>query len=57
MEDLIHYWGEHFIERIEATAQCNPDFRRMLRGVWESGTPDIWRRILSVREEGGENGP
>jgi hypothetical protein len=57
MEDLIHYWGEHFIERIEATARCNPDFRKMLRGVWESGTPDIWRRILAVREEGGENGP
>ncbi|OWQ91865.1 hypothetical protein CDN99_05695 [Roseateles aquatilis] len=45
LEDLIHYWGPHFIERIEETARENAQFRALLNGVWQSSTSDIWSRV------------
>lgn len=43
------YSGELFIERIEQEARVNPDFRRMLQGVWKSGIPEIWSRLEVAR--------
>jgi hypothetical protein len=49
LEDLIHYHGAEFIERIEAEAQTSPAFRHLLGGVWESGPSDIWKRVETAR--------
>lgn len=51
LEDLIQYHGPAFIERIEARAKEDANFRNLLGGVWESSTPDVWSRIEKVRGE------
>ena len=51
LEDIIEYWGAEFINRIENEARINPAFRHLLGGVWESSTPENWRRIETVRGE------
>ncbi len=45
LEDLIHYKGDDFIDRIELLARRDPAFRLLLRGVWESGSPAVWDRV------------
>lgn len=45
LEDLIHYWGPNFIDRIERLARDDVQFRNLLSGVWESSSPEIWSRI------------
>jgi hypothetical protein len=49
MEDLVMCSGADFIGRIELEARRNPDFRRMLHGVWSSGTPEVWARLVAAR--------
>jgi hypothetical protein len=49
LEDLIEYHGPEFIGRIETEARINPKFRRLLGGVWQSSTPDVWARIEAAR--------
>ena len=49
LEDLIHYHGIEYIERIEAEARQNPAFRHLLGGVWQSGPKDVWERIEVAR--------
>jgi len=51
VEDLLDDSGELFIDRIEAQASADPVFRRMLRGVWQSGTPEVWARLVAARAE------
>ena len=51
MEDLLDASGAAFIDRIEAQACADPVFRRMLDGVWQSGTPEVWARLVAVRGE------
>jgi len=46
LEDLIHYHGPAFIERIEWRANTDPRFQRLLCGVWPGSTPEIWNRGL-----------
>jgi hypothetical protein len=45
LEDLIHYHGPLFIDRIEREARMDPAFRDLLRGVWEGGPPEVWARV------------
>ncbi|WP_051943746.1 MULTISPECIES: DUF6869 domain-containing protein [Luteibacter] len=45
LEDLIHYRGADFIDRIEIRARQDPAFRELLNGVWESSSPDVWARV------------
>ena len=45
LEDLSHHHGPQFIDRIEFEAQHDPDFRRLLGGVWESSTEEVWARV------------
>jgi hypothetical protein len=45
LEDLISYHGDAFIDRIELMARQEPAFRLLLRGVWESGPPELWARV------------
>ncbi|MDB5762941.1 MAG: hypothetical protein JWQ21_1936 [Herminiimonas sp.] len=49
LEDLIHHHGHEYIDRIESEAKNNPDFKRLLDGVWESSTPEIWSRVEAIR--------
>lgn len=48
LEDLIHYWGPDFIDRIEQTAWDDVQFRNLLTGVWESSSAEIWNRVQLV---------
>jgi hypothetical protein len=50
LEDLIEYHGAHFVDRIEEAARRDSKFRRLLGGVWEASTPDIWGRVVAARE-------
>jgi hypothetical protein len=49
LEDLIEAHGAEYIERVEYEARKNPRFRHLLGGVWESGTPEIWKRVEQAR--------
>lgn len=51
LEDLIHFAGPDFIDRIELHARRDPLFRYLLGGVWQSSTPDIWARVEAARTE------
>jgi hypothetical protein len=45
LEDLIHYRGDAFIDRIERHARQDPAFRKLLGGVWQSGSEEVWARV------------
>jgi len=51
LEDLIHFHGPAFIDRIEIEARTDAHFRHMLGGVWKGGAPDVWQRVEAVRGE------
>ncbi len=53
LEDLISHWGTSFIERIEAEAIGSPRFRDLLKGVWESGDPDVCDRVVALKAQLG----
>jgi hypothetical protein len=49
LEDLLVYHGDQFIDRIEAEAKNNPDFAKLLGGVWKNEISDEnWERINKV---------
>ena len=52
LKNLIEYHGPVVIERVEDEARSNPAFQRLLQGVWETGTPDVWARVERVRGAG-----
>ncbi|MEL6218086.1 MAG: DUF6869 domain-containing protein [Pseudomonadota bacterium] len=54
LEDLVTQNGPAVIDRIEAEAKVNPQFRYLLSGIWgQSRTdPDVWRRIQAAIEAG-----
>lgn len=56
VEDLLDGSGAVFIERIEAQAGTDPVFRKMLHGAWESGTPEVWSRLVAARGEFADAG-
>ncbi|MES9994469.1 MAG: DUF6869 domain-containing protein [Candidatus Thiodiazotropha sp.] len=51
LEDLIEIAGKEVIDEIEILSRQNPSFRHLLGGVWESGTPEVWKRVLACRGE------
>jgi hypothetical protein len=52
LEDLIAKHGDRFIERIEARAKTDAQFRDLLGGVWQNETPgELWTRVEAVRGE------
>ncbi|MEW8333874.1 MAG: DUF6869 domain-containing protein [Candidatus Thiodiazotropha sp.] len=51
LEDLIENAGPEVIDKVEILARQNPSFRHLLGGVWESGKPEVWKRILACRGE------
>jgi hypothetical protein len=49
VENLIAYHGEEYIDRIIEFARKDPKFNYVLGGVWESGTKEVWEKILEIR--------
>ncbi len=50
LEDLLGFFGELYIDRIEELARQNPRFNYLLGGVWKHlSTDDVWRRIEKAR--------
>jgi hypothetical protein len=49
VEDLLAQYGREFIDRVETTARNDPNFARMLGGVWKNRmTDDVWQRLQAV---------
>ena len=52
LEDLLAHHGPTFIDRIEALASADPQFKDLLGSVWQNATiPAVWERIEAVRGE------
>lgn len=50
LEDLIAVHGDIFVDRIEAEAKIDSEFRALLGGVWQNTTSDeVWARIQKCR--------
>jgi hypothetical protein len=52
LEDLISRHGHAFIARIEEAAARDSKFKELLHGVWRTGEPAIWERVVRARERG-----
>lgn len=49
LEDLLVDHGDKFIDRVEEEAKKNPDFAKLLGGVWKNAINDeVWERIQKV---------
>ncbi len=52
LEDLLGFFGELYIDRVEELARKNPRFNYLLGGVWKHlSTDDVWRRVEKARLE------
>jgi hypothetical protein len=50
VEDLLSYYGESYIERVEELAREDPRFKRMLGGTWQDGmSNELWARFQRAR--------
>ncbi len=57
MEDLLSYFGEQFIDRVELEAKQNPAFASMLGGVWRfQMSSEVWERVQAVWDRRGWDG-
>ena len=56
LEDLLEHAGAQFAERIEIEARRDPNFCWMLHQIYESGPPQVWARIHTIRESGKQSG-
>jgi len=49
LEDLLVQHGSNFIDRIEALAKHDQQFKKLLGAVWQRDIPDnIWQRVRAV---------
>jgi hypothetical protein len=49
LEDLLAQHGDKFIDRFEALAKQDTDFRQMLGGVWQNSMSDeVWERVQAI---------
>jgi hypothetical protein len=49
LESLLATHGNQFIDRVEEEAKKNPDFAKLLGGVWQNNISDEnWKRIEKV---------
>jgi hypothetical protein len=51
LEDLLEGRGEEILPLYLAAAKANPAFRQALRHVWESNTPETWKKFVRLREK------
>ena len=49
LEDLLVAHGDRFIDRVEALAERDARFRKLLGATWQNSMPDpLWSRIKAV---------
>jgi hypothetical protein len=49
LEDLLVAHGDKFLDRLEALAQDDQRFRKLLGGTWQKSMPDkLWARIKAI---------
>jgi hypothetical protein len=53
LEALIHHHGSFVIDLVEREAATNPKFVRLLQGVWEAGSRDVWKRVEALVHKRG----
>ena len=51
LEDFIEFNGSEFIDSIETEAGANENLKKLLGGVYECSTPEVWQRVMKVRGE------
>jgi hypothetical protein len=57
VEDLLAKHGESFIERVEEEARRDPQFAKLLGGVWKNRmTDEVWARLQAVWDRRGWDG-
>jgi hypothetical protein len=57
LESLLANHGPAFIERVEIEARRNPEFAKLLGGVWKSRmTDEVWARVQAVWDRRGWDG-
>lgn len=54
VEDLLCHHGYHYLPMIDEFCKVEPDFKTVLRMVWQSSmSPELWQKVQDVR--GGPN--
>jgi hypothetical protein len=49
VEDLLVYHGHRYIDDVERLSRTDPQFRKLLGGVWKNDiADDVWARILRI---------
>jgi hypothetical protein len=49
LEELLVFHGEEFIDRVEALAQQDQQFKKVLGAVWKNNISDaVWDRVKAV---------
>jgi hypothetical protein len=51
LEDFIESNGSQFIDLLENEAGANENLKKLLGGVYECSTPEVWERVMKVRGE------
>jgi len=49
LTELIDAYAESVIAHIEHEARNNPAFKALLNHVRQSGTPEVWERVIACR--------
>ncbi|HEV2577058.1 MAG TPA: hypothetical protein VGU25_07590 [Acidobacteriaceae bacterium] len=57
VENLLGHHGNAFIDRVEAEARRDPQFAKLLGGVWKYTMSDaVWTRLQAVWDRRGWDG-
>jgi hypothetical protein len=49
LEDLLVAHGEQFIDRVEALARQDKQFKKLLGATWQNAmSPGLWKRVKAV---------
>ena len=57
LEDLLAHHGERMIASVETEAKGNPEFARLLGGVWKNAmSEEVWSRVQTVWNRRGWDG-
>jgi hypothetical protein len=57
LEDYLGKLGQQVINQVEVLAKSNPDFAKLLGGVWKGRmSDDVWNRVQAVWDRRGWDG-
>ena len=57
LEDLLSKHGELIIGKVESQAKSDPEFARLLGGVWQNSISEsVWSRVQAVWSRSGWDG-